>query len=72
MNNKQQFILALVFTIAFCLISGFIFIYGAINDITLWETYKPYFNIFLTPIGAIIGYYSRMYIAGETKVTKEN
>lgn len=70
MTNKQQFILALTFVGAFSIISGFIFIYGAINDISLWEKYSPYFNTFLTPVGGVIGYYARMYMAGDTK--KEN
>jgi hypothetical protein len=71
MNNKQQFILALIFIITFSIISGFVFIYGAIKNVGIWEIYKPYFNMFLVPVGTIIGYYARMYKTGDTTITEK-
>lgn len=70
MTNKQQFILALVFIISFSLISGFIFIYGTINDITLWQAYQPYFEKILVAVSAVGGYYTRMWVSGQTNVVE--
>jgi hypothetical protein len=71
MNNNQQFILALIFIIAFSIISGFVFIHGAMNDTSIWKIYQPYFEKLLYIVSGTIGYYARVFIAGKTVVKED-